>query len=102
MKKTLPRASGIWEANRTKPRQKNVGSIFKTSFLRLRKNVLVFFFYIPAKNCNDDVNEGQSCDIRSKFKLSSVFKYASSTESSLINYYRLLQLKWSPVLWLEH
>ena len=55
--KTLPRASGIWEANRTKPRHKNVGSIFKTSFRRLRKNVLVFFFfYIPAKNFNDDVN----------------------------------------------
>ena len=55
MKKTLPRAFGIREANRTKTRQKNAGSIFATSFRKLRKKILVVF-YIPARNINDDVN----------------------------------------------
>ena len=49
MKKTLPRAFGIREANRTKTRQKNAGSIFATSFRNLRKNVLVVFLHSSEK-----------------------------------------------------
>ena len=32
------------------------------------KTFSYFFFTFQGKNFNDDVNQGQSCDIRSKFK----------------------------------
>ena len=71
MRKTLPCASGIREANKTKTRPENGDSIFTTGFRKLCENGLVVLHSSEKLWgwLNDGVNHELTCDIWSKFKL---------------------------------